>query len=366
MDRAMTINEPNLRAHVENLALTPRVPGSREHSDACGYIESQLRLFGYEPHRVPGARDGGVNVHANLGNQHKPLFIVGAHYDTVVGSPGADDNASGVAALLEVARAYSRMTPRMCVEFVAYDLEESGLLGSHEHCGQLLRDKADVVGMLSLEMLGFTGEDQVFVPGVETSRTRGDFLAVVANEMSAHLLKMFDGLETIASDRAGGRARGHGVGRAFPALRPWLVLGERLPGPPRDGHRAPAEPALPPRDRPAGHARLRVPQAVGRRRVAGAPPFHDVGLSKSPGRRLDRSCRGGTVKSPSTAVGFVKNGQTLRALRGAPRSSCRFRRSRWDRGTDPSPRGSSRSSRRRGPGSLRRSRRAPRPRSICP
>ena len=45
-------------------------------------------------------------------------------------------------------------------------------------------------------MLGFTGEDQVFVPGVETSRTRGDFLAVVANDKSAHLLNMFDGLKT--------------------------------------------------------------------------------------------------------------------------------------------------------------------------
>ncbi len=76
----MTINEPNLQAHVENLAWTPRVPGSREHSDACAYIEAQFRLFGYEPRRVPGARDGGVNVHANLGNQHKALFIIGAHY----------------------------------------------------------------------------------------------------------------------------------------------------------------------------------------------------------------------------------------------------------------------------------------------
>jgi Zn-dependent M28 family amino/carboxypeptidase len=193
MDRQMTIDEPNLRAHVERLARTPRVPGTREHADACAYVEGQLQLFGYEPHRVPGARDGGVNVHASLGNGHKPRFVVGAHYDTVVGSPGADDNASGVAALLEVAHAYTGVKPRMCVEFVAYDLEESGLRGSHEHCGQLLREGAYVVGMLSLEMLGFTGEDQVFVPGVETSR---NFLAVVANDKSVHLLKMFEGLET--------------------------------------------------------------------------------------------------------------------------------------------------------------------------
>jgi hypothetical protein len=49
---------------------------------------------------------------------------------------------------------------------------------------------------MSLEMLGFTGKDQVFVPGVETLRSEGDFLAVVADHASAHLLEMFDELVT--------------------------------------------------------------------------------------------------------------------------------------------------------------------------
>jgi Zn-dependent M28 family amino/carboxypeptidase len=130
-----------------------------------------------------------------LGDPTKGLFVVGAHYDSVVGSPGADDNASGIAALLEVARAYAEAKPKIGVEFVAYDLEESGLVGSRQHCDRLRREGVDVVGMLSLEMLGFTGEDQVLVEGVETERTRGDFLAVVANESSAYLLKTFDGLD---------------------------------------------------------------------------------------------------------------------------------------------------------------------------
>lgn len=192
----MNIDEPNLRAHVEKLARSPRVPGTWEHANACAYIESQLRMFGYETRRVPSAQSRGVNVHATVGDRRKRLFVVGAHYDTVAGSPGADDNASGVAAMLEVARAYAGAEPTMCVEFVAYDMEESGLLGSRAHCWQLRRSKANIVGMLSLEMLGFTGEDQVFVPGVQISRSRGDFLAVVANGKSARLLKMFEGLET--------------------------------------------------------------------------------------------------------------------------------------------------------------------------
>jgi aminopeptidase YwaD len=194
----MFIDEPNLRARVAKLARTPRVPGTWGHSNAGVHIESQLRMAGYETRRVPGPQGRGVNVHATLGDQHKRLFVVGAHYDTVPDSPGADDNASGVAALLEVARAFVAIKPKppVCVEFVAYDLEESGLLGSRAHCWQLRRKKAQVAGMLSLEMLGFTGEDQVFVPGVETSRTKGNFLAVVANGKSAHLLRMFEPLET--------------------------------------------------------------------------------------------------------------------------------------------------------------------------
>jgi Zn-dependent M28 family amino/carboxypeptidase len=190
------IDEPDLRAHVETLARTPRVPGTEHHAVAGAYIEARLEMFGYEPLLVQGASGEGVNVHARRGDRNRPLFVVGAHYDTVAGSPGADDNASGVAVLLEVARAFAAVDPTVCIEFVAYDLEESGLRGSREHCGHLRRREADVAGMLSLEMLGFTGEGQVFVPGVQTSRSKGDFLAVVANDKSAHLLKMFEGLGT--------------------------------------------------------------------------------------------------------------------------------------------------------------------------
>lgn len=185
--------EDRLRAHVETLAGTPRVPGTGEHAQARAYIDAQLRSFGYETCLVPFPFPTGVNVHTAARGAR---LVVGAHYDSVVGSPGADDNASGVAAMLEVARA-CRATPlAVPIEFVAYDQEENGLVGSRDHCDRLGRERDDVLGMLSLEMLGFTGDDQVFVPGVVTSRTKGDFLAVVANHESAHLLEMFDELET--------------------------------------------------------------------------------------------------------------------------------------------------------------------------
>jgi Zn-dependent M28 family amino/carboxypeptidase len=182
--------EDRLRAHVEALAHSPRVPGTVDHARARAYIEEQLRSFGCETLLV--SFTSGVNVHTRARGRR---LVVGAHYDSVVGSPGADDNASGVAAMLEVARACRRAALPVPVEFVAYDQEESGLVGSRAHCDRLGRERAEVLGMVSLEMLGFTGDDQVFVPGVVTSRTKGDFLAVVANHESAHLLEMFDELD---------------------------------------------------------------------------------------------------------------------------------------------------------------------------
>jgi Zn-dependent M28 family amino/carboxypeptidase len=187
----MTALETRLRAHIEALAAAPRVPGTAEHARARDYVKGQLRAFGYETHVVPFV--GGSNVHTRAAGRP---FIVGAHYDSVVGSPGADDNASGVAAMLEVARAAMDRPFPVPVEFVAYDQEENGLIGSRAHCDRLVREGAAIAGMMSLEMLGFTSRDQVFVPGVETSRTEGDFLAVVADHASAHLLEMFEELAT--------------------------------------------------------------------------------------------------------------------------------------------------------------------------
>jgi Zn-dependent M28 family amino/carboxypeptidase len=187
----MSALEGRLRAHVEALASAPRVPGSHQHALARAYIDDQLRSLGYETSLVPFA--SGTNVHTQARGAR---LVVGAHYDSVGGSPGADDNASGVAALLEVARACHEVKLPVPIEFVAYDEEENGLVGSRAHCDALARERSDILGMISLEMLGFTGDDQVFVPGVVTSRTKGDFLAVVANHESAHLLEMFDELET--------------------------------------------------------------------------------------------------------------------------------------------------------------------------
>jgi len=86
----------------------------------------------------------------------KPRLIIGAHLDTVPGTPGGDDNASGVAVLLEASRLMATRPSPGPVEFVAFNLEELAMVGSTHYAKTLRRAKTPLLGMLSLEMVGFT------------------------------------------------------------------------------------------------------------------------------------------------------------------------------------------------------------------
>src|SRR5690348_13205153 len=121
-----------VRQHVEALAQRPRTPGSPEHNQAAAYIRSHLEQAGLilEEARFSEAGFTGRNLLARGYSQRAdlPLFIVGAHYDSIPGTPGADDNATGVAALLELARwigprLSSANKPSCQLMLVAYDLE---------------------------------------------------------------------------------------------------------------------------------------------------------------------------------------------------------------------------------------------------
>ena len=119
----------------------------------------------------------------------KPL-LVGAHYDGPLHSPGADDNASGVAALLELARRWAQHPPRRPVWLVAFDQEEWGMVGS-EALAEALKARGQALKlMVSLEMLAFTSETQAYPhPAMrKVYGDRGDFIALVANTAAGLML----------------------------------------------------------------------------------------------------------------------------------------------------------------------------------
>ncbi len=171
---------------------------------AAFWIESSLgpSNMGYAVDRENYEVDGQAvwNVIADLRGTERAdeLVVVGAHYDTVPGCPGANDNGSGVAALLSLANSFSGTTPARTIRFVAFVNEEpphfhTDTMGSMVHAGNLSRQGAKVAAMISLETIGhYTDEpgSQRTPAGVPAGRFPdvGNFIALVGNPESQSLL----------------------------------------------------------------------------------------------------------------------------------------------------------------------------------
>ena len=121
------------------------------------------------------------------------LIVLGAHLDSVPGSPGADDNASGVAVLLEAARLLAGARVPLPVLFCAFNLEELNMIGSSYFVKKLKAAGAKVEAMISLEMVGYTDSkpgSQKYPFGLSAFYPdQGDFIGVIGNWNSASLLR---------------------------------------------------------------------------------------------------------------------------------------------------------------------------------
>ena len=127
----------------------------------------------------------------STGTQSTP-FVLAAHYDTKPGTPGADDNASAVAALLEIARCLADHTFHTPIIFSAFTLEEYGFIGSRHFIEKAVTSNETFSGMILLEMLGYktnAPQSQTYPPYFDTEKypDSGDFIAVVGNQPSAQL-----------------------------------------------------------------------------------------------------------------------------------------------------------------------------------
>lgn len=212
----MDVSPRRLQTHVRTLARAPRPAGSRELSAAREYVARDLRESGWTVEPVPfqakdetGIERAGVNLlsrHPRFSDPDRPRFCLGAHLDSVPESPGADDNASAVAALLEIARLLPETAtqhPRLDLELVAFDLEENGMLGGAFHAGRTKSEAIELRGMVSLEMLGYCDharQSQALPRSlVGLYPDTGDFIAVIGNQNSGLLLQRFrEGMTHVA------------------------------------------------------------------------------------------------------------------------------------------------------------------------
>jgi Peptidase family M28 len=135
----------------------------------------------------------------------KPVIVLGAHFDAVKNSYGSDDNASGVAGMLEVMRVLSQYQLNSTLAFVGFDQEEQGLLGSQHYIASH-PDKTHIDFMINFDMIGYyddkAGSQQfpadleelfpVAYKKVSDNNFKGDFILSVGNEHSAELVKRFE------------------------------------------------------------------------------------------------------------------------------------------------------------------------------
>lgn len=211
----VTVNRPNLThagdvhqlyTHVEHLSVTIGSRSVVEYDKieaAKRYIVSCLTAFGYVPdlqdYDYEGRTFSNIIVTIPGAEYQEETVIVGAHYDTVYGTPGADDNASAVAVLLEMCRALKGFAPGRTLKLIFFTLEEPPVfrteyMGSYVYAKDAKSRNENITAMICLEMVGYFSDQkggQSFpLPLMSTMySTTPDFIAVVGNLKSRSLVE---------------------------------------------------------------------------------------------------------------------------------------------------------------------------------
>jgi Peptidase family M28 len=203
-----------LREHVEVLAgrLAPRDVDHPANLDAAAaYVAERLRAAGLEPREQVFEAFGRKhrNVLAAVGPDTPERIVIGAHYDAAAGTPGADDNASGVAGLLELARLLAAAPPPLQVELAAYALEEppafgTESMGSAVHARSLADAGVKVRLMIAIEMIGYYSDapgSQRYPTAMESDPypDTGNFISVVGRRGHGGMVSRIAGAIAAAS-----------------------------------------------------------------------------------------------------------------------------------------------------------------------
>ena len=204
--------QKRLYKHVDVLAglIGPRHEGKPSTLDATrAYIERELSINDQKVHleRFPSRdnRDGVNLLVLRPGKTHpKEVVILGAHYDTVWETPGADDNASAVACMLEVGRLLHDIPAKRSLRLIAFANEEpphfnTQTMGSQYHASQCRKRNEQIKAMVCLEMVGYFSDEPssqkypkpINAVAQKLYGSKGNFIAVVSNLKSARTLIPF-------------------------------------------------------------------------------------------------------------------------------------------------------------------------------
>ena len=192
------VNATRLFEHIEALNFERFESSDRDR--ARRYLVQTLAGFGWKPQLQ--TFEGGMNIFAQRPglSADAGAILVTAHYDTVKGSPGADDNGSAIAATLEVARLLGFRSTQRPLWLAFFDREETGLLGSLNFTSRP-ENLVNLAGVVNLEMMGYacyTSGCQKYPEGlpVPLLGDRGDFLGVIGDQEHLPLLNAFQATTT--------------------------------------------------------------------------------------------------------------------------------------------------------------------------
>lgn len=202
---AQQISAARLQTHVERLAgeIGERnVFRPEALRAAADYIQEEWHSQGYQiiPHWYEVAGGQWANLEVTRLGSVRPheILLIGAHYDSVRGSPGADDNGSGVAAMLEMSRLFAELTPTITVRFVAFVNEEPPFFLTQRQgsvvYAKAVRARGDAIrAMVSLEAIGYYRDEpgsQHYPPLFQFFYPRqGNFITVVSDFRSRALMR---------------------------------------------------------------------------------------------------------------------------------------------------------------------------------
>lgn len=169
--------------------------------DAQSFLKSELKTAGYEvevqTYKTRGRDVSNLIVEVPGSDKADEILVVGGHYDSAIGAPGANDNASGAAATLALARAFAKETPLRTIRFVLFVNEEppwfqNDSMGSYVYAKRCKDRKDNILAMFSLETIGYFSDkkdSQKYPPGFDlVYPSTGNFIAFVGDVKSGPLV----------------------------------------------------------------------------------------------------------------------------------------------------------------------------------
>lgn len=193
VNNTLLVDRNQLFAHVQKLSFQRYSKNGRSLTRT--YITKELRKFGWQPKLEKFT--AGVNIFTQRLGTDKTAgaILVAAHYDTVPSSPGADDNATGIAVILEIARLFNSVSTPKTLQLAFFDQEETGLLGSKAFVSKPAHLQ-NLQGVIIMDMVGYacyTSGCQKYPAGLPVTplSDKGDFLAVVGDLENLPLLNTF-------------------------------------------------------------------------------------------------------------------------------------------------------------------------------